>query len=611
MVLEDGCDRKVVADQLGCCYSALLRWIKLYQQKGPAGLADSNGKGRRKGKLPPAVRDQIVQMRQAEPELGAHKISGFLKRLFFMKASHETVRKVLHEEALLPETVKPEKKAVVRRTPEEIENGQSYVKGPHLMWQSDISQFTWQKQTVYLIGFIDDYSRFITGLGVCLTQKTTQVLETFRRAAMDYQAPKEMLTDNGRQYATWRGRSEFDKEMTRVQIRHITSRPHHPQTQGKIERFWKTIKGELLSRTIFSGFEDLQERIRLWVQYYNFRRPHQGIGGLCPADRYYEVAQDVRRVLEQGIADNVLQMALLGVPRKPCYLVGRMDNQSVTVMAEQGQLKLQVSGSGSEKSQEIAYPLPETQSKNNIIEGEVPYGKGEREDRQEALRIELGDRSRPVQSGAVNMDREAEALGSVQGSFGAVECAGPLAEAGHGRDAASLGASGESGKSTGVESQTSPTPVDAGELIAEPFAREPHAAAAGTAVGSGLGQTTENRAGHDGPLEITQKGVPHGGRAGGETGTDHSGSTERPDDGRSRSENPRSLQENFLRMGEERLSGAFGSASEWGRRPTRRNGGHGEGGPEEGSGPAETGVVRGPGDDPCPAGAGCLRESTR
>lgn len=573
MILDDGCSRKVVADQLGCCYSALVRWISLYQKKGPAGLSDTNGKGCRKAKLPPAVRNQIVEMKQSEPELGTHKISNFLKRLFFMKASPETIRKVLHEESLMPETVKPKKKAMIRRTPEEIEGGQSYSKAPNGMWQSDISQFLLQTQTIYLIGFMDDYSRFITGLGVYHSQKTLQVIETFRRAAGEYKAPKEMLTDNGRQYSTWRGRSEFDKEMARSQVRHITSRPHHPQTQGKIERFWKTIKEELLTRTIFSGFEDLQERVRLWVQYYNFRRPHQGIGGLCPADRYYEVAQDVRRVIEQGIADNILQMALRGVPRKPCYLVGRMDNQSVTVMAEQGQLKLQVSGSGAENLQEIAYPLPEAQSKINIIEGEVPYGKGEREDRPEALRIELGDCSRPVQGSAVDMDREAETFGSVQGAVGAMEHVGPLAETGHGGDAAGAGASCESGKGTCIESQASPASGHAGELAAEPFAGEPHAAAAGSAVGSGIGQAVETRAGHGGILEITHQGGTHGGRTGGEAGTDHSGGTEWPDDSRRRSENPGGLPENLLRVGEERLSRAFGGASEWGRRPAYRVGG--------------------------------------
>jgi len=96
-------------------------------------------------------------------------------------------------------------------------------------------------------------------------------------AATEYKAPAEMLTDNGRQYTSWRGKVQFEKEMVRMQIRHIRSQPHHPQTQGKIERFWKTIKEEFFSRTLFDGFEDMQNRTKLWIQYYNFKRPHQAL----------------------------------------------------------------------------------------------------------------------------------------------------------------------------------------------------------------------------------------------------------------------------------------------------------------------------------------------
>jgi Integrase core domain len=61
-----------------------------------------------------------------------------------------------------------------------------------------------------------------------------------------------------------------------------------------------------------------RERIRQWVQYYNRKRPHQGIGGLCPADRCFEIQAELRKTIEQGVAENVLEMALRGKP--PCAL---------------------------------------------------------------------------------------------------------------------------------------------------------------------------------------------------------------------------------------------------------------------------------------------------
>ncbi|MBI5640018.1 MAG: transposase [Nitrospirae bacterium] len=70
--------------------------------------------------------------------------------------------------------------------------------------------------------------------------------------------------------------------------------------ENKIERFWKTICIEFLSRTQFQSFEEAVERVRQWMKYYNHKRPHQGIGGLRPADRYFEIQNELRKTIEQG-----------------------------------------------------------------------------------------------------------------------------------------------------------------------------------------------------------------------------------------------------------------------------------------------------------------------
>src|SRR5271157_5515544 len=467
MHLEDGVAQWIIAKQLGVCQSALVRWVSQYRSGGVAALAQKPRKGSA-AKISAAVREQIVALKQAEPTHGTHRISDLLKRMFFMKASHETVRRVLHKEALLPPQAKRKLKTKRRRASrprnaEAAEEGNSYVKGPHLMWQSDISVYTWKKQSVYLIGFIDDYSRFVTGLGLYMTQKADNVLEVFRRAVAEYKAPTEVLTDNGRQYTSWRGKAQFEKEMNRMQIRHIRSQPHHPQTQGKIERFWKTIKEEFFARTLFDGFEDMQDRTRLWIQHYNFKRPHQGIGGLCPADRFYEVSPEVRQVVEQGVAANVLQMALLGIPRKPCYLVGRMDDQSVTVMAEKGHLKLQVTDMDTHKTQEMIYPLSTESNKNDITEGAIPYGKVERDDEKHPQRIVIDNRDGQVPCSAVSVDGEAQTLGSLQGVRDQVDDSHALAEPGNGGNVASLGAAEKPAAGRCLESTAAGDACAAGE----------------------------------------------------------------------------------------------------------------------------------------------------
>jgi hypothetical protein len=129
-------------------------------------------------------------------------------------------------------------------------------------------------------------------------------------------------------------------------------------TLGKIERFWKTIWEEFLVRAQFDSFESACERVRLWVKHYNHRRPHQSLEGLCPADRFFAIAQELRQVIERGIQDNVLELALRGQPRSPFYMVGRMGEQSVVIRAEKGQVKMLVDGEEPRPHQEVIYPNP-------------------------------------------------------------------------------------------------------------------------------------------------------------------------------------------------------------------------------------------------------------
>ena len=73
------------------------------------------------------------------------------------------------------------------------------------------------------------------------------------------------------------------------------------------------------------------ERTVYWMKYYNYKRPHQRIGWLCPADRFFEIAHDLVRTLEKGVEENALELALRGRPVDPFYMVGRMGGQSVVI----------------------------------------------------------------------------------------------------------------------------------------------------------------------------------------------------------------------------------------------------------------------------------------
>jgi hypothetical protein len=111
---------------------------------------------------------------------------------------------------------------------------------------------------------------------------------------------------------------------------------------GKCERFWKTLQDELWHRVILRDLEDARERLRQFVAHYNFQRPHQALEGMTPADRFFGVESEVRAAIERTVAKNALRLALNETPRKPVFLVGQIDGQSVSVHGEGGKVVVQL-----------------------------------------------------------------------------------------------------------------------------------------------------------------------------------------------------------------------------------------------------------------------------
>jgi transposase len=196
--LEEGFTQEMVAQETGVSSAAIYKWTRRYRLCGEEGLKDrsSGGCG---PKLPEAVRNKILQLKQEEPTRGIKRISQLLRRVFFLPASPKTVGKVLRQEGLVQAPPKPRRNLVRPRFFERAT--------PNQMWQTDIFTFRLGGRYAYLIGFMDDYSRFMVGADLYRSHTADNVLEVFRVAAAGYQPPKEMLTDNGREYVNWRGTS--------------------------------------------------------------------------------------------------------------------------------------------------------------------------------------------------------------------------------------------------------------------------------------------------------------------------------------------------------------------------------------------------------------------
>lgn len=349
LYLEEGYSTPVLRDQFGVSGHSVVRWAKTYRQQGAEGLVGKLRTGT-KPKMTETVKRQIVKMKKKHPEYGPRRIADVLKRFFLISASATSVHKTLSDKGLT-------KKAKPQRVKNPAKPRFFERSRPNQLWQSDIMTFRLAGRNAYLIGFLDDYSRYITSLSLYRSQTAAHVLETYRRGIAEYGVPREMLTDNGRQYTNWRGKTRFEKEMKKDRVKHIRSRPHHPMTLGKIERFWKSIQGEFLFRAQFDSFEQAVERTAYWIKYYNYKRPHQGIGGLCPADRFFEIQHDLKRTLKKGVEENALELALRGRPMDPFYMVGRMGGQSVVIRAEKGKVKMLVDGKDQQPEKELVYDV--------------------------------------------------------------------------------------------------------------------------------------------------------------------------------------------------------------------------------------------------------------
>lgn len=407
LFLEEGLTQGAISREVGVSRHTISKWVARYRKDGEDGLK-TRSKGKTGSRTSPAVKDKIVEVKKKNPSYGKKRISQILRRIFFLKASPDTVQKTLKEEGLADTPQKKKKRRKNVSKPRFFERAR-----PNQMWQSDIMTFRLGGRNAYLIGFMDDYSRYIVGMDLFRSQTAEHVLEVYRKALAEYGVPKEVLTDNGRQYTNWRGTTRFEHELKKDNIRHIRSAPHHPMTLGKIERFWRTIFTEFLSRVQFGCFEEAQERVRLWVKYYNHRRPHQGIGGLCPADRLFEIQHELRKVIEEGIQDNVLELALRGKPQDPFYMVGRMGGQSVVIRAEKGKVKMSVdTKEGPVK--EIEYPMENQEGSND-------------QKREEAHVQDIHGNGEGT-GGAVDMEREEAAVRSMPGTRHQMGASEQLAE---------------------------------------------------------------------------------------------------------------------------------------------------------------------------------------
>lgn len=317
-------------------------WNAKFEEGGESALAAVGaGSGRPKGTkklIHPSVKDAVIETKEKYPFFGVRRIRTWCERAFGLEVPRRAVEETLKEAGKPP--VKQRKTKGGSKKIRRFERAK-----PMQMWQSDITQYVCPRteKRVFLTVFLDDNSRYVLGWEVSASQTAELVIRAYESAVQGYGRPAEVLTDQGRQYASWRGKTEFQARLKRDGVKHVLSRPQHPQTLGKCERLWKTIREEFWDRVEVVSVEDARERLTHWFGHYNFFRPHQSLDNVTPAERFFGVQDGLKKVIAETVAKNAEVMALSERPRQPFYLAAQIGESQVAIAADRGGLVVSTS----------------------------------------------------------------------------------------------------------------------------------------------------------------------------------------------------------------------------------------------------------------------------
>jgi len=231
-------------------------------------------------RTPGSLEDEIVALRKELCDLGldagAHTIAYHLGLRHTQVPSVSTIWRVLRRRGfVVPQPHKRPKSSWIRFE----------ATLPNECWQSDVTHWALADETeVEIVNFLDDHSRVAVASRVLARATAPAVLEVFHEAGARWGLPAALLTDNGCVYTTWHrgGPNVMQTELLALGIDYRHSRPYHPQTCGKVERFHQTLKGYLAKQPGVDAIAELQVQVDRFVEYYNEVRPHRACGRRPP-----------------------------------------------------------------------------------------------------------------------------------------------------------------------------------------------------------------------------------------------------------------------------------------------------------------------------------------
>ena len=267
------------------------KWRRRFRQHGLAGLQERSRRpirspGQTAADVEEAVLGKRKQLIEGGLDHGPQSIVWALQRDGVGVPSRSTVWRILTRHGVIVAQPQKRPKSATKRF---------CFTRPNECWQSDWTQWSLADGTVVAIaGSLDDHSRYLTALQASTGQGTAELVWAVMLAAItECGIPAMSLTDNGLVYT---GRlhafeSAFEANLRTLGTHTINSTPGHPQTCGKIERFWQTLKKWLRARPAPATLEDLNALLAGFRDFYNHRRPHRALRGATPAEAFTATAK--------------------------------------------------------------------------------------------------------------------------------------------------------------------------------------------------------------------------------------------------------------------------------------------------------------------------------
>jgi transposase InsO family protein len=284
-VIRDGLTVIEVAERYGVSRQTVHSWLRRYRSGGLDALADRSHRPRRcPHQMPAAVEARLCELRRHHPGWGQRRLAHELGRDGVDPPPGLTsIYRALVRNGLIQPKARRRPKADYRRW----ERAR-----PMELWQLDIMGGIWltDGRELKAVTGIDDHSRFCVAAGLIERANARSVCQVFNQALKRYGTPEELLTDNGKVF-TGRlgphpGEVLFDRICREQGITHRLTGVRRPTTTGKIERFHKTLRAELVTGRRFPSLALAQQAVDAWVADYNTRRPHQAIAMAVPAQRF-------------------------------------------------------------------------------------------------------------------------------------------------------------------------------------------------------------------------------------------------------------------------------------------------------------------------------------